>query len=211
MALVEQLLAKYPLVSTQVSPPEVQIILSELEKVLSANQHGSVVELGCYIGTTSLFIRRMLDRLAPGIKFHVYDSFEGLPDKASHDQSPTGEQFVAGELAASKKAFLRGFAHASLAPPIVHKKWFRDLLPTDMPESIMFAFLDGDYYESIRDSLAAIEPKLADGAVIIIDDYANEALPGAAVAVDEWCRRKGQSIRMIRASLAVIDYHAIRA
>ena len=67
----------------------------------------------------------------------------------------------------------------------------------------MLAFLDGDYYESIRDSLRVITSKLLPGAVIIVDDYANEALPGAARAVDEWIRDRGVVLR-VEASLAII-------
>lgn len=72
-----------------------------------------------------------------------------------------------------------------------------------MPEIISFAFLEGDYYESIQDSLRLIENKLAPGAVIVVDDYANEALPGAALAVDEWVRSRGLRVR-VEASLALI-------
>ena len=72
-----------------------------------------------------------------------------------------------------------------------------------MPEIISFAFLDGDYYESIQDSFRLIENKLTPGAVIVVDDYANEALPGAALAVDEWVRSRGLRVR-VEASLALI-------
>jgi O-methyltransferase len=48
-----------------------------------------------------------------------------------------------------------------------------------------------------------IEAKLAKGATVVVDDYANEALPGAAKAVDEWCRAKGYSVRVAH-SLAII-------
>ncbi len=54
-----------------------------------------------------------------------------------------------------------------------------------MPEKIAFAFLDGDFYDSIRDSLKLVLPRVQQGGVIIVDDYAREALPGAAKAVHE--------------------------
>lgn len=184
MMYTQQLLAKYPLISDQVNKDQLAVILSELEKTLP-QLDGAVVEFGCYIGTTSLFIRRLLDAYQDAREFHVYDSFEGLPPKVAQDESRAGDQFQAGELAVSKKQFMREFQKASLRPPAVHKNWFSSLTPADVPEPIAFAFLDGDFYESIHDSLKLVLPKLHRGGCIVIDDYAREALPGAARAVNE--------------------------
>ena len=137
------LLAKYPLISDQVNRDQLGVILAELEQALSRCD-GAVVEFGCYVGTTSLFIRRLLDAHHDLRPFHVYDSFEGLPPKTVQDQSRAGEQFRAGELAVSKKQFLREFQKAALTPPIIHKGWFGNLTATDVPSQIAFAFLDGD-------------------------------------------------------------------
>ncbi len=178
------LLTKYPLISNQVSKEQLQVILNELGKVLP-KLDGEVVEFGCYMGTTSLFIRRLLDALGDKRAFHVYDSFEGLPPKTPQDESRAGDQFQAGELAVSKKQFLQQFQKANLQPPITHKGWFSELADTDVPRHIAFAFLDGDFYESIRDSLQLVLPKMQQGGVIIIDDYVREALPGAAKATNE--------------------------
>lgn len=183
---IEAILAKYPLVSEQVSRDQLRVVLTELDQALADNPTGDIVEFGCYIGTTSLFIRRLLDARAEHRQFHVYDSFEGLPDKSSQDDSPAGIQFAAGELAVSKKQFLLEFQKAGLQPPSVHKGWFSDLTPHDVPAQICFAFLDGDFYTSIRDSLRLVLPRLTAHATIIIDDFAREALPGAARAVHEY-------------------------
>ena len=189
-SLIDQLLAKHPLISDQVDKEQLRVILSELEVTLNRSTDGAVVEFGCYIGTTSHFIRRLLDaeHLSDVVAFHVYDSFEGLPEKTAQDGSRAGEQFRAGELSVSKKAFLREFQKAHLRPPIVHKGWFKDLGGEEVPEKIAFAFLDGDFYESIRDSLKLVLPRMQQGGVIIVDDYAREALPGAAKAVHEHFR-----------------------
>lgn len=181
----EKLIRRYPLISDQVNANQLQVILQELSNTLERGTSGAVVEFGCYIGTTSLFIRRLLDARSDSRAFHVYDSFEGLPPKTSKDASRAGEQFVAGELAVSKKEFLRQFQKAGLWPPVIHKGWFKDLTPTDVPEEIALAFLDGDFYTSIRDSLRLVRPRMQAGGVIVIDDYAREALPGAAKAVQD--------------------------
>ncbi len=195
----------YPLVSDQVDYAEVSVIVRELERVLAHDVVGDVVELGCYSGTTSLFIQRTLQENADARTFHVYDSFDGLPPKVSQDMSPAGEQFVAGELHASKQQLIKHFKHANLSLPVIHKCWFEELTSVDMPNTISFAFLDGDFYTSIKSSLAVITPHLTSGAVIIVDDYQSEALPGARRAVDEWTKQHKLESRLEQ-SLAIIQW-----
>lgn len=201
--MIDELISKYPLISEQVDKREVKIVLRELTRALQNSARGSVVEMGCYAGTTSLFIARLLNIQKYTREFHVYDSFEGLPAKRSEDQSRAGEQFVIGELKASKKQFVINFKKAGLPLPFIHKGWFSQLSSSDVPPEVVFAFLDGDYYESIHDSLKLIWPHLVDGAVVVVDDYANEALPGAARAVDEWLDTHSAGLR-VENSLAII-------
>lgn len=180
-----QLLNRYDLISDQVDKDQLGVILGELERVMGKQINGAVVEFGCYVGTTSLFIRRLLDAHTDDRQFHVYDSFAGLPPKTAADESRAGDQFQAGELTVSKKQFIREFQKAGLKLPMIHKGWFVDLTDADVPDTIAFAFLDGDFYESIKDSLKLVLPRMQKGGSIVIDDYVREALPGAAKAVKE--------------------------
>lgn len=186
MSIADELVRRFPIISDQVDKEDIRIILTELEKVLDRQVPGDIVEFGCYIGTTSLFIRRLLDQGSENRAFHVYDSFEGLPEKSREDESLAGMSFRGGKLAVSKKQFMREFQKAGLRIPIIHKGWFNSLTEEDVPERIAFAFLDGDFYESIKDSLKLVLPRMSADGVIIVDDYAREALPGAAKAVHEF-------------------------
>lgn len=186
------------LLSTQVSQAEVEIILRELEKTKVVA--GDVVEFGCYVGTTSVFLG---SHMAQGKRLHLYDSFEGLPPKSREDDSPAGLQFQAGELSATKKQLMMNLRRAGITSVKVTKGWFSDLTESNAPAKISFAFLDGDYYHSVRDPLRLIEDRLSPGSIIIVDDYVNEALPGAAKATDEWLRLHPAQLR-IEQSLAII-------
>jgi putative O-methyltransferase len=205
MNITNQLLAKYPIISDQVDAKELGVLLRELETVLRSGATGNIVEFGCYVGTTSLFIRRLLDAYDFKGEFHVYDSFMGLPEKTQADASAAGEQFKAGELLAPRKTFIQNFKKAGLKLPIIHKGWFADFSPNDVPEDIIFAFFDGDFYESIADSFCVCDGKFHKKATIVVDDYANEALPGAARAVDEWLKNNQQFTIRTEASLAIIS------
>lgn len=193
----------YTLVSDQIDYEELSVIMREAAGIINTGIHGDFVELGCYTGTTALFIARLLKERQAASRLHVYDSFDGLPPKISADNSPAGEQFKAGELKASKQQLIRHFKQANLPLPIIHKGWFEELTDTDMPDAIGFAFLDGDFYTSIASSLDIITGKLQKGAVIVIDDYVNEALPGARKAADTWAQRHQKSIR-VEKSLGIV-------
>jgi O-methyltransferase len=180
------------IISDQVGQGELTVMWRELEKIIKMGVPGDIVELGCYVGTTSSFIRRLLDEAGESAAraFHVYDSFEGLPPKSQADESAAGTDFQAGKLSVSKKEFLQQFRAANLRPPIIHKGWFNELTDKDVPEQIAFAFLDGDFYESIMDSLKLVWPRLSPGGTVLIDDYGREALPGAERAADEFFKGK---------------------
>ena len=77
------------------------------------------------------------------------------------------------------------------------------MTPAQVPDIISFAYLDGDYYHSVRDPLKLIWGRLSPGAIVLVDDYANEALPGAAKAVDEWLHTHPAKLR-VEHSLAII-------
>jgi len=200
---IKKLVQKQHIISDQIRPDELLVLLTELKKVLDQGVEGDVVELGCYEGTSALFEQRLLQELAPDKKLWLYDSFEGLPDKTIQDESALGTQFKQGELKASKAVLAKNFVKAGLKIPEIKRAWFYELDPSDLPDQICFAFLDGDFYESILDSLKLVWPKMAQGGVIIVDDYQNQALPGAAQAVNEFF--VGKSVQIIAAkTLAII-------
>lgn len=173
------------------------MVITALEQTLRSGAAGAVVEFGCYVGTTSLFIRRVLDEMgqSEAREFHVYDSFEGLPEKSVQDSNAAGVDFAAGKLYVTRKEFLQQFRSSNLRPPVIHKEWFNELSSSDVPEPIAFAFLDGDFYDSIISSLRLVYPKMAKGGCIVIDDYQRETLPGVECAIRDFFQGKPYTLR----------------
>lgn len=183
-----------------------QVSREETEKILELageclRVEGDFVELGCYRGDTSMLLAEVLrdynrDRFVENLvekpvkKLWIYDSFEGLPEKGSEDESALGENFQRGELLVTKREVKERFLRSGLPVPVIKKGWFRDLTESDLPERIALAFLDGDLYDSIKSSLQLVGPKISRGGVVIVHDYNNPALPGVKKAVDEWLRGK---------------------
>lgn len=202
---IKKLIKKHRIISQQIHPDELLVLLTELKKVLDTGVEGDAVEMGCYEGTSALFIQRVLAQVSPDKKLWLYDSFEGLPDKTTEDDSALGMQFKQGELKASKAVLAKNFVKAGLKIPEIKRAWFYELDPGDLPWAICFAFLDGDFYESIMDSLKLVWPKMSAGSVLIIDDYQNNALPGVKQAVNEYTAQYGKTLRTEK-SLAIIQF-----
>ena len=173
-----------PWKNDQVSEAETERIIDLAKKCLEVN--GDFVELGCYKGDTSLLLAEVLR--SSGKKLWIYDSFEGLPEKGVEDESELGKDFQKGVLGVTKREVKERFLRAGLPVPVIKKAWFSELKDDDLPKEIAFAFLDGDLYESIRDSLRLVGDRVVPGGVTLVHDYNNPALPGVARAVDEWMR-----------------------
>ena len=183
----------------QVSEDETKKIIDILKTTLELD--GDIVELGCYKGDTSLMLAEAIR--STGKKLWIYDSFEGLPQKSMQDESAIGVDFKAGELFVTKREVKQRFLRAGLPVPVIKKAWFNELTSDDLPPNICFAFLDGDFYQSIKDSLKLVESKMIKGAALLVHDYKNEALPGVAKAVDEWL--KGKNLKILEyQSLGII-------
>ncbi len=191
------------LISEQITKNKLKIILNHLEHNLNQNLEGGVVEMGCYIGTTSLFIQRLLMKYHQSSNFFVYDSFQGLPDKTIEDLSIVGEQFQKSQLNCSKNDLIINFKKNNLPLPKITKAWFNQLTYRQLPEKIYFAFLDSDFYFSILDSLKLIWPIFNQKGTIVVDDYNYAALPGVTKAIELFFQNKNVKIRQLD-NLAII-------
>lgn len=160
-------------------------------RAIRATPGGMVVELGCNAGLTSVLIQKILNHL--GVQddrfLHVYDSFEGMP--AQNPEGDKGTSLVEimreGSIACTVTDVLGNFQMRGVEPtPVIHKGWFEDTLPRSLPDEIAFALLDGDFYDSIGISLAAVWPRMVSHGIVMIDDYDFPAIPGCRRAVDEF-------------------------
>lgn len=166
--------------SSIISREQIRVLLSVLDTILQKNIPGDVVEFGCYVGESSKYLRMMLDYYRSDKNLYVYDSFEGLPPLSKYEEN-TG--WRAGTLKTSEDILLSNFYNNGLRPPIVTKGWFKDIPDSNMPDRISFAFLDGDFYDSIYDSLKQVYSRLSRGSVVLFHDYERPDLPGVKAAI----------------------------
>ena len=168
------------------------VVDRELRRMGAASIRGDVVELGCYRGAMALWMRAVLDDAGDHArKIRVYDSFQGLPAPGDRDDPTTLADF---DLSATPLDVRRLHTRWGRRCPEIFAGWFADTLPVRLPESISFAYLDGDYYSSILVSLEQVVPRLTPGASLIVDDYADtvvnpaawNGLPGVKAACDDY-------------------------
>jgi len=74
-----------------------------------------------------------------------------------------------------------------------------------LPQHIAFAFLDGDFYDSILTSLQLVWPRLVPGATVCLDDYQRETLPGVERAVNHFYQGRRQPDRLAH-NIAVLRH-----
>jgi O-methyltransferase len=144
---------------------------------------GSVVEAGTWKGGMIAGIAQLLGNSRA---YYLYDSFQGLPKATEHDALPDGYSAISwqedlekpewkgrtrGNLAvdmsfAEEAMRLSGVGNYKITPG-----WFRDTLPNYDGGPIAILRMDGDFYESLMDTLNNLYAKVVRGGIIIIDDY----------------------------------------
>jgi O-methyltransferase len=181
-------------ISEMITLDQVSFILDQLNYVVNNHIDGDVVELGCNIGTTSLYIQSLLKYMKSDKQFHVYDSFDGLPDKHIHDTNIHSQKFTRGSLKTSSDSFIKNFQTRNIELPNIHVGWFKEMPDSEYPNRIALAFLDGDFYTSILDSLEKIYKKMTKNGIILIHDYRWNRLPGVEKACQDFLKDKSEVI-----------------
>ncbi|MEU5942278.1 TylF/MycF/NovP-related O-methyltransferase [Micromonospora sp. NPDC047548] len=148
-----------------------------VERVLADGIPGDLVETGVWRGGVTILMRAILK--AHGVtdrRVWAADSFEGVPE-AGEGSHPLDQEMALHNLnsmlSVSADAVRANFKAYDLLDEQVEflEGWFKDTLPAAPISSIAVLRLDGDLYESTREALIPLYPKLSPGGFIIIDDY----------------------------------------
>lgn len=156
--------------------------------IIENNIPGDLIETGVWHGGACIFMRALLNLF--NIKDRsvwVADSFCGFPPDCKEDIDKTSHVHGLKGLAISADIVKGNFKYYNLLDDQVKflEGYFRDTLPT-ISEDQKFSVirLDGDLYESTKDALVNLYPKLSKGGYCIIDDY--YSIYNCKMAVDEY-------------------------
>jgi len=189
--------------SSIINEEQVYTLVKVLLDGLDSNLDGDVVELGCYVGESSKYLMKTLQQTNSQKKLYVYDSFEGLPDLSKWEEN-TG--WKPRSLKSSEEILINNFEKNNIPLPIIHKNWFKDIPEDSLPDKISFAFLDGDFYDSIYDSLQKIFDRVVDGGYICFHDYGRNDLPGVKAAIEDFFYERRETFEVHELSKQVGVY-----
>lgn len=199
---------------TMTSPERIRALCSAVRYIEQAGIEGAVVECGVWRGGSMMAAARTLSNVGSAKRdLYLFDTFEGMTEPGPHDIALTGETAkclleqsartednmvwcYAPMERVAKALTLTGYPHAlvHLIPGRVE-----ETLAAAAPERIALLRLDTDWYESTREELHVLFPRLARGGVLIIDDYGH--WQGARRAVDEYV-----NAHQLKLLLHPIDY-----
>lgn len=140
------------------------------------NIRGCVVECGVWRGG---MIASIAEILGNNRRYYLFDSFEGLPPAKQIDgkdalawQSNKDSIYYYDNCKAEELYAKEAMEMASASDYRIVKGWFLETLSKfPLDESIALLRLDGDWYDSTMQCIEALYPKVAQGGIIIVDDY----------------------------------------
>ncbi len=162
---------------------------------------GALVECGVWKGGAAglMALAHMHSTTEPFRIFHLFDSFEGLPEPIGEFDggvapevaagSCNGKLVAIGQLAAAQSDSEQLLSEKICYPRDLvryHVGWFQETIPRDTSSigEIALLRLAGDWYESTRLPLQYLYSKVASKGVVAVADYG--AFDGSRRAVDEF-------------------------
>ncbi|MBU1616067.1 TylF/MycF family methyltransferase [bacterium] len=142
---------------------------------------GNYAEFGVWTGNTFATVykqsRLIYKDSFKSMKFYAFDSFEGFPDLEGDDIYP---QFIKGGRTCNEDDFMNNLKKKGVDVSRVEKikGWFSETLKSSADayqsikqDSISFAYIDCDLYESTKDVLVFLKDRIMSGGIIAFDDW----------------------------------------
>jgi hypothetical protein len=215
-AIIERtLLDKYTITSAE----RVLAVVDAVRYCVARDVPGAFAECGVWRGGSVMAMILALQQLGRDDRdIYLYDTFEGMTEPTEADSSPIDthalETWKAAEGGESRawgyffdeevfnedmvREYLLSSGYPESRLHFVRGK-VEDTIPGTVPEGIAFLRLDTDWYESTKHELVHLYPLLAEGGVLLVDDYGHWA--GSKQAVDEYFAEAAQPLLLSR-----IDY-----
>lgn len=191
---------------TMIGRPRLDDLDLCVSTVLDEGIDGDLVEAGVWRGGASILMRGVLmAHEDPARRVWVADSFAGLPKPQSERDTIDLSADERPELVVPLPRVQANFARFDLLDDRVHflEGWFRDTLAGAPIEQIAVLRLDGDLYESTRQTFDALYDRVVPGGFVIVDDYG--VLPECRQCVDDFRAERG-----ITDPITTIDWTGVR-
>lgn len=212
---------------TMTTPERLNGLCDAVKYITTAGIEGDIVECGVWKGGSMMAVAVTLQQLGDhSRKLHLFDTYTGMSEPSEKDVSFRGEaardtltvhresdpEFQWCGSAFDEVRANMASTHYPMDQVVLVKGMVEETIPHQAPSKIALLRLDTDWYESTRHELEHLFPRLADGGVLIIDDYGHWA--GARQAVDEYIQKNNLAIMLNRLDYTgriAIKHQAIKA
>lgn len=199
---------------TLTTPERIVALRDAVRYITEAGIPGAIAECGVWRGGSMQVVARTLVELSVADRdLYLFDTFEAMPEpgerdvdiwgRSAHDDwvayQEHGDSIV--DEAYSYKPFEEVRARLLACGYPAERMHFvkglvEDTIPDQAPAELALLRLDTDFYASTRHELVHLMPRLAPGAVLIVDDYGQ--FRGAREAVDEYLAEAGLAVLLNR-------------
>jgi hypothetical protein len=157
-----------------------------LREIGAKNIPGDIAEFGVYEGWWINYLWQATENLGLRRRIYGLDSFEGLSEPhPEHDQA----FWKKGQYACSLEQVSKNVKLAERPRLKLVKGFFETSLRTAealLAEHFCYARIDCDIYEPALQCLQYLGPRLADGAIVVFDDWPHVRGYGEQRALEEW-------------------------
>jgi O-methyltransferase len=191
---------------TMTSVERIHALINAVRYIVANRIPGDFVECGVWKGGSIMTMALTLLELGRADRrLFLFDTFNGMTTPGAEDVDYLGQNareiLDSVRCEASQEEVETAISTTGYDRSNIHfvKGPVEETIPEQAPELVALLRLDTDWYESTRHELEHLFPRLAQGGVILIDDYGH--WQGARRAVDEYVREHN-----VRLLLHRIDY-----
>lgn len=149
-----------------------------------AHVEGSFAEFGVYKGGSAFLLASDHKERT----LHLFDTFEGIPDKGDGDIHNVGD-FNDTSIEAVRQ-LLQG------KKVLFHQGFFPDTAKGLESEKFAFVHIDADQYQSALDACEYFYPRMSEGGIMLFDDYEWRDCPGVKKALNEFAAANDVAIQV---------------
>lgn len=185
------------------SPAQLSFLCAQITN--TSDVPGSILEVGCAVGATTVFLNRHIDSLGIDVNYYAIDTFAGFTVDDISCEHALGRHYPYHDFRGNSKHW---FDRTMRRNGIERVRSFRADAATFDYTSIApfrFALVDVDLYRPVRAVLEGIYELMSPGGAIVTDDcHAEGPWGGAYEAFIEFSKARSLDFRITDDKLGVI-------
>ncbi len=166
---------------------------------------GSILEVGCAFGATTVFLNRHIDSLGLDVNYYAIDTFRGFTAEDISYERKVGRDYRYGEFRENSKATFDRTMRRNRVERVTSFRADASAFDYSKLAPFRLALVDVDLYQPVRAVLNSIYDHMSSGGVIVTDDCAPGGPWGGAYdAYAEFTESKGLDSVILHDKLGLV-------